>query len=36
VMALLLRRPTAAAAALEHDDAPVAEGVIAAEGPPAA
>jgi EmrB/QacA subfamily drug resistance transporter len=36
VMALLLRRPTAAAAAREHDDAPAAEGVIAAEGTSAA
>ena len=36
VMALLLRRPTAAAAAREHDDAPAAEGVLAAEGTTAA
>ena len=36
VMALLLRRPTAAAAAREHDDAPAAEGVIVAEGTSAA
>ena len=31
-MALLLRRPTAAAAARELVDAPAVEGVIAAEG----
>ncbi len=36
VMALLLRRPTVAAAAREHDDAPAAEGVIVAEGTTAA
>ena len=36
VMALLLRRPTAAAAARAHDDAPATQGVIATEGTSAA
>ena len=31
-MALLLRRPTAAQEAREHEDAPATESVIAAEG----
>ena len=35
-MALLLRRPTAAAAARAHDDAPATQGVIATEGTSAA
>ena len=36
VMALLLRRPTSTASEVQHDDAPAAEGVIAAEGTSAA